>query len=72
MLFLISIHVDVNTRTQDSNLLTPLLLSVQTSNDMIVRNLLLAGADTTARNTSEQVRRSHVASEVKVIHSFLS
>lgn len=44
VLFLLSIHVNVNSRTQDSNLVTPLLLAVQVGNEMIVRNLLLAGA----------------------------
>lgn len=45
VLFLLSIHVNVNSRTQDSNLLTPLLLAIQTGNEMIVRNLILAGAE---------------------------
>ena len=44
VLFLLSIHVNVHSRTQDANLLSPLLLAVQKGNDMIVRNLLLAGA----------------------------
>ena len=67
----LSINVNVNSRTQDSNLLTPLLIAVQSAaapanpfgnggdnekapEDIIVRNLLLAGASVTARNTSEQ------------------
>ena len=70
----LSINVNVNSRTQDSNLLTPLLMAVQSAaasanpfnagggggdeagapEDIIVRNLLLAGASVTARNTSEQ------------------
>ena len=44
VLFLLSLGVDVNSRTQDSNVLSPLLLAVAVGNDMIVRNLLLAGA----------------------------
>ena len=77
----LSINVNVNSRTQDSNLLTPLLMAVQSAaatanpfnggggggaanpfggseesapEDIIVRNLLLAGASVTATNTSEQ------------------
>ena len=65
----LSINVNVNSRTQDSNLLTPLLMAVQSAaasanpfngdeagapEDIIVRNLLLAGASVTARNISEQ------------------
>lgn len=44
VLFLLSVSVNVNSRTQDSNLLSPLLLATQVGNEMIVRNLLLAGA----------------------------
>ena len=47
VLFLLSINVNVNSRTQDANQLTPLLLAVQAGTageDIIVRNLLLAGA----------------------------
>ena len=44
VLFLLSLGVDVNSRTQDSNVLSPLVLAVAVGNDMIVRNLLLAGA----------------------------
>ncbi len=44
VLFLLSVSVDVNSRTQDANLLSPLLLAVQVGSEMIVRNLLLAGA----------------------------
>ncbi|XP_077996108.1 rabankyrin-5-like isoform X2 [Glandiceps talaboti] len=45
VLFLISVHANVNSRAQDSSRLSPLHLSVQTGNEMIVRNLLLAGAN---------------------------
>ncbi|XP_059091061.1 rabankyrin-5-like isoform X1 [Tigriopus californicus] len=62
VLFLLSIHVNVNSRTQDANLLTPLLLAIQTGNEMIVRNLILAGAEVEARNTSNQ-SGLHVAAE---------
>jgi ankyrin repeat protein len=50
VLFLLSIKVNVNSRTQDANLLTPLLLSVlggTEGEEIIIRNLLLAGASGT-------------------------
>ncbi len=47
VLFLLSVNVNVNSRTQDANLLSPLLLAVQVGSEMIVRNLLLAGASGT-------------------------
>jgi len=45
LLFLISISVNVHSKTTDSNKLAPLLLAVQVGNEMMVRNLLLAGAN---------------------------
>lgn len=45
VLFLLSIHVDINSRTNDSSRLTPLHLAVQTSSEIIIRNLILAGAN---------------------------
>uniref|UniRef100_A0A3Q2D8V0 Ankyrin repeat and FYVE domain containing 1 n=1 Tax=Cyprinodon variegatus TaxID=28743 RepID=A0A3Q2D8V0_CYPVA len=44
VLFLISVQANVNSRVQDSAKLTPLHLAVQTGSEIIVRNLLLAGA----------------------------
>uniref|UniRef100_A0A2K6RKI5 Ankyrin repeat and FYVE domain containing 1 n=1 Tax=Rhinopithecus roxellana TaxID=61622 RepID=A0A2K6RKI5_RHIRO len=44
VLFLISVHANVNSRVQDASKLTPLHLAVQAGSEMIVRNLLLAGA----------------------------
>ncbi|KAH9525635.1 Ankyrin repeat and FYVE domain-containing protein 1, partial [Bulinus truncatus] len=44
VLFLLSVHANVNSRTQDSQNLTPLHLAVLTGSEIIVRNLLLAGA----------------------------
>lgn len=44
VLFLISVQVNVNSRVQDAAKLTPLHLAVQASSEIIVRNLLLAGA----------------------------
>lgn len=44
ILFLLSIHVDVNSRVQDANQTTPLHLAAKTGNEMLVRSLILAGA----------------------------
>lgn len=44
ILFLLSIHVDVNSRVQDTNQTTPLHLAARTGNEMLVRSLILAGA----------------------------
>ena len=44
VLFLLSIHVDLHTKTQDENAYTPLHLATLSGNEMTVRNLLLAGA----------------------------
>ncbi|XP_076107100.1 rabankyrin-5-like isoform X1 [Mytilus galloprovincialis] len=50
VLFLISINVNVNSPVQDSKQLMPLHLAVMHGSEIIVRNLLLAGADVNARN----------------------
>ncbi|XP_057676703.1 rabankyrin-5 [Corythoichthys intestinalis] len=44
VLFLISVKANVNSRVQDAAKLTPLHLAVQAGSEIIVRNLLLAGA----------------------------
>ncbi|GFN77456.1 ankyrin repeat and fyve domain-containing protein 1 [Plakobranchus ocellatus] len=44
VLFLMSVNADLNSRTQDSQNLTPLHLAVLTGSEILVRNLLLAGA----------------------------
>ena len=54
VLFLISINVNVHSRTQDQHGLTPLLLSVQKGHSMIVRNLILAGASVHDKTPSQQ------------------
>ncbi|CAF1139911.1 unnamed protein product [Adineta ricciae] len=62
VLFLLTVHVNVNNRVQDASQLTPLHLCVQTGNEIILRNLLLAGAninDVTANRRSAL----HIASE---------
>uniref|UniRef100_A0A8C5T9V2 Ankyrin repeat and FYVE domain containing 1 n=1 Tax=Malurus cyaneus samueli TaxID=2593467 RepID=A0A8C5T9V2_9PASS len=44
VLFLISVQANVNSRVLDASKLTPLHLAVQAGSEIIVRNLLLAGA----------------------------
>uniref|UniRef100_A0A8C5GII6 BTB domain-containing protein n=2 Tax=Gouania willdenowi TaxID=441366 RepID=A0A8C5GII6_GOUWI len=44
VLFLISVQANFNSRVQDAAKLTPLHLAVQAGSEIIVRNLLLAGA----------------------------
>jgi ankyrin repeat protein len=61
VLFLISIRVNVNSRTQDSGQMTPLLLAVQVGNEMIVRNLILAGASVNARLAADNQTALHLA-----------
>lgn len=53
VLFLLSVHVNIHSRVQDSSKYTPLHLAVQVGSEIILRNLLLAGAninDTTVQN----------------------
>lgn len=53
VLFLLSVHVNIHSRVQDSSKFTPLHLAVQVGSEMILRNLLLAGAninDVTVQN----------------------
>ncbi|XP_067130283.1 rabankyrin-5 [Centruroides vittatus] len=45
VLFLLSIHVNIHSRVQDSSQLTPLHLAVEAGSEIIVRNLILAGAN---------------------------
>ena len=40
VLFLLTVHVNVNNRVQDASQLTPLHLCVQTGNEIILRNLV--------------------------------
>nr|CAD7590659.1 unnamed protein product [Timema genevievae] len=44
VLFLLSIHVDINSRVQDVTQTPPLHLAAQLGTEMIIRSLLLAGA----------------------------
>jgi len=54
LLFLISISVNVHSKTTDANKLAPLLLAVQGGNAMMVRNLILAGANLQERTLTGQ------------------
>jgi ankyrin repeat protein len=40
VLFLIGVHANVNSRTQDSHHLTPLHLAVMSGSEIVVRNLV--------------------------------
>jgi ankyrin repeat protein len=44
VLFLLSIHVDVNSRVQDASQTPPLHLAAASGSELLVRSLLLAGA----------------------------
>jgi len=61
VLFLISIEVDVNSRIQDGSHRTPLHLAIPTGNEIIVRHLLLAGAEVNATDKTRQTPL-HIAS----------
>ncbi|XP_003226628.1 rabankyrin-5 [Anolis carolinensis] len=54
VLFLISVQANVNSRVQDASKLTPLHLAVQAGSEIIVRNLLLAGAKVNELNKHRQ------------------
>ncbi|XP_055996829.1 rabankyrin-5-like isoform X5 [Ostrea edulis] len=62
VLFLMSVQANVNSPTQDSKKLMPLHLAVMAGSEMIVRNLLLAGADVNARTRQEETSL-HLAAE---------
>ncbi|KAL1453777.1 hypothetical protein WDU94_010090 [Cyamophila willieti] len=62
VLFLLSVNVDVNSRVQDSTQNTPLHLAALQPNDLLVRNLLLAGARIDERNSHKQTAL-HIATE---------
>ena len=77
VLFLISVHANVNTKTQDPSSLsggsgngglTPLMLAVSKGNTMIIRNLILAGSSvadiTPGGQTALQVAAESGSAEV--------
>ncbi|XP_033627890.1 rabankyrin-5-like [Asterias rubens] len=61
VLFLISVHANVNSSVQDSSKHTPLHLAVQASSEIIVRNLLLAGANVQDTDGHKQTALHHAA-----------
>ncbi|XP_035691517.1 rabankyrin-5-like [Branchiostoma floridae] len=54
VLFLISVHANVNSKVQDASQMSPLHLAVQAGSEIIVRNLLLAGANVNDVNSQKQ------------------
>lgn len=62
VLFLLSIQVDVNSRVHDVNQLTPLILSASSENEMLIRNLILAGARLNDRDATQKTAL-HIAAE---------
>ncbi|XP_052269001.1 rabankyrin-5-like isoform X3 [Dreissena polymorpha] len=63
VLFLIGVHANVNSRVNDSKHLTPLHLAVDVGADIIVRNLLLAGAEINAHTNDKQTSLHLAASK---------
>lgn len=55
VLFLISVQVDVNSRVHDANQSTPLHLAAASQNEMITRNLILAGARINERDSLQKI-----------------
>ncbi|XP_055853313.1 rabankyrin-5 [Episyrphus balteatus] len=62
VLFLLSIQVDVNSRVQDVNQTPPLHLAAASTNEMIIRNLILAGARINDRDATQKTAL-HIAAE---------
>lgn len=62
VLFLMSIGVNIHSRVLDSNRATPLHLAVEVGSEMIVRNLLLAGA-VVNDTTNDKKSPLHIAAE---------
>ncbi|XP_043244281.1 rabankyrin-5-like [Amphibalanus amphitrite] len=62
VMFLLSIHVNVHSRTRDSLSLTPLHLAAQADSEIILRNLMLAGARLEERTPLKQTAL-HLAAE---------
>ncbi|KAG5674000.1 hypothetical protein PVAND_003993 [Polypedilum vanderplanki] len=63
VLFLLAIQVDVNSRVHDVNQATPLMLASQSENEMLIRNLILAGARLNDRDSNSQKTALHIAAE---------
>lgn len=61
VLFLISVNVNIHSRVQDASKVTPLHLAVEVGSEMIVRNLLLAGANINDVNVQKQTALHYAA-----------
>lgn len=62
VLFLLAIQVDVNSRVHDVNQTPPLHLAASSKNEMIVRNLILAGARVNDKDATGKTAL-HIAAE---------
>lgn len=62
VLFLLSIQVDVNSRVHDVNQTPPLHLAAASKNEMIIRNLILAGAHINDKDATSKTAL-HIACE---------
>lgn len=62
VLFLLSIQVDVNSRVHDVNQTPPLQLAAASKNEMLVRNLILAGARVNDKDSTSKTAL-HIACE---------
>lgn len=62
VLFLLSIQVDVNSRVHDVNQTPPLHLAAASKNEMIIRNLILAGARINDKDATSKTAL-HIACE---------
>lgn len=62
VLFLLSIQVDVNSRVHDVNQVSPLILAASSENEMLIRNLILAGARLNDRDSTQKTAL-HIAAE---------
>lgn len=62
VLFLLAIQVDVNSRVHDANQSSPLHLAAASQNEMITRNLILAGARMNERDAVQKLPL-HIAIE---------
>jgi ankyrin repeat protein len=63
VLSLLSVNVNVNSRVQDAQQKTSLHLAVEAGNEMIVRNLLLAGANANDLTNSTKRTALHLVAE---------
>lgn len=61
-LFLLAIQVDVNIKVHDVNQATPLMIAASSENEMLIRNLILAGARLNDTNSTQKTAL-HIAAE---------